>query len=330
MRIIDAYGDFDLPEEKSVVEVVEDPAKVILSTYQMFYDICSRKLEAREYPSDKIFSVANDMLKGKESLKLNDDSVKEILKEIGKLEENYFYLAGAFLSAMHNAIDLKVLTINEKTRVFQIGKKLKQGKTLVLGHDFTANYIGYESEGNILNYGAGGNFAPYAKGGIKIDNKGITLAGEYSTRFEPSLAIYNAFELVDVETWCIKMKNVTFLPWEKGTLEIREYEKNGMPEKKYELHELIQPYHHKSHLLYPENLASVNSPTSQKLLNILAKLEQFLAEDSALAKLRTKTTFEQADEIVKQMKKYDVKGLEHEIDKFAGEILDIKYLPKPC
>ncbi len=319
MSILDAYGDFDLPEEKSVIEVVEDPAKVILSTYEVYNKICS-KLNGLELHLNA-YDRAKKLFEGKEKLKPDEKSVKKILEEITKhsSENRHFFETGAFLSAMQNMIDLEVLTINEKLKVFHIGTNLKDGKTLVLGPKFYANYIGAGCKGNILNYGTGGSFSPFLKG-THINNGNITFSNSFGDRFKNAMIIYNTFG--QTQDWLVKIKNTAFLPWKKGTLEIREYEKNGMPEKKYELHELIQPHNHKSHLLYPENLTIMNSPTSQKLLNILAKLEQFLVEDSALAKLRTKTTFEQADEIVKQMKKYDVKSLEHEIDKFAEEIME--------
>lgn len=163
MTAIDNYGEFELPEEKSVIEVVEDPVKVILSMYELFKAVSERKISKeiiKEYGANWVYDVqfrdglyeeTEKLFDGKEKIKLSDEQVKQVVGVVKK-EAIPWDTSGIFLSALQNKTQLDLFIVdNMKTGV--LGHKLKPNKTIVVGPRTSAITLGRKAQGNTMNLG---------------------------------------------------------------------------------------------------------------------------------------------------------------------------------
>ncbi len=186
MSIIDNYGEFDLPEEKSTIEVIEDPVKAILSYYDFFEKLIPKRMENIQYPSkiEKLYDEASKMFEGKENWNPDGQKIIEELKPKLNFETwdtcNYVngmllqLWTGIFLSAMHNKTSLKTLILDgffdERERgLMDAGYRLKQNKTLVMGPKVQSQFVGQYAEGNIINYGKSQILCNEAVNGVHVN-----------------------------------------------------------------------------------------------------------------------------------------------------------------
>ncbi len=177
MSIIDNYGDFDLPEEKSVVEVVEDPVKTVLSCYDIFKKISEKTIKKKLYPLwnhdiNCVYRIYEEGLKvfnGKEELKIDYKQTKDMLKELkskaGDRDET-----GVFLSVLINSTKINALFIDEFPRLDSIGYRLLENKIIILGPKNDFFDLGWSAESGItINKGAGVYQCLWADGGVHIN-----------------------------------------------------------------------------------------------------------------------------------------------------------------
>lgn len=207
MSGVDAYGEFDLPEEKSSIEVVEDPFKTLVSSYHLYQAEAKKMLEGVRLGvtghfqiQEKLYGVAEKIFDGKEKLSVKGSDLLRIVKE--ERTKVYFYfvnakshigdmcdvLTGQFLSAVHNKTTLDVLIIKDIFCLFSAGYKLNKNKTLVIDRPATVFDLGERCEGNIVNYAnlrhGFFQYLPYfsvqAKSGLQINRGKAVLFGSDS------------------------------------------------------------------------------------------------------------------------------------------------------
>lgn len=181
MTGIDSYGEFELLEEKSVIEVVEDPVKTVLSLFDLFH---TKFMTRSCWNLEEIYVECEKAFEGKEKLKPNFNDVNEILK--GFEQKPYVKWAdisiGLFLSAMHNSTATDVLFLKKGIWHYS-GYKLAQDKTLITGFGFKKeifSYVGEEGKGNIINYGYLHNLGDRYKNGLTINLGETARQGSYS------------------------------------------------------------------------------------------------------------------------------------------------------
>ncbi len=188
MNIIDAYGDFDLPEEKSVIEVVEDPVKIVSSCYDVFKRF-TRKSKIKnnniwyEYETyiDPVYKEALKVFGEKQELKADNKQLKEILREIRKKAENYDG-TGLFLSALINSTKINILFIDGFPKLDQIGYNLKENKTILLGlENIFCHELGLYAKGNTINQGSALWQSTFATGGTHVNQQIIRHQGYGAT-----------------------------------------------------------------------------------------------------------------------------------------------------
>lgn len=206
MSSIDAYGDFDLPEETTEIEVIEDPTKVINGYYEIFTKICektNKEIRTGTYYweddvrfAEEVYNQMCNFFDGKQ-LNVNQDAVLEYLRTKAKPKDH----SGIFLSSLQNNSNLDELILTDFPKVSssypkdfetikRIGYRLKPNKILVLEEDIRAEHAGDYSEGTIINKGivgwlgnstkkgviinkgkVKGSFADYCKDGIQINEE---------------------------------------------------------------------------------------------------------------------------------------------------------------
>ncbi len=145
MSAIDNYGEFDLPEEKTRIEVVEDPVKTVLSCYKWFVELILK--ENPLVSIDQIYQTAVKTLDGKEKLNFTAKEIERIVKQ-----SDVDRYANLFLSALHNQTNLKTLIINSPN-FMTIGYELKNNKTLVIGPKINVDPAYQFTNGTVINYG---------------------------------------------------------------------------------------------------------------------------------------------------------------------------------
>ncbi len=175
MQAIDAYGEFEIPEEKATIEVVEDPVKTTIACYHLYQGEAKKLLDEKRLnlkdifdTQPKLYGFAEKIFDGKEKLKIKGSDLIRIVKE--ERSKIYFYfvdnfinidrgdhyycdiLTGPFLSAFHNNTALDVLVIKDIFCLLTAGYKLKRNKTLVIDSPATVLDLGILCQGNIINY----------------------------------------------------------------------------------------------------------------------------------------------------------------------------------
>ncbi len=181
MSAIDNYGEFDLPEEKTRIEVVEDPVKTVLSCYEMYCTHIekSKKFISIEDKLSKFYEKGLKILEGKEKLKIEKNQTKQILDIIFSKEDEEYVSKEMFLSALINETANDFLIVNKlKSKIDPrlnyhlefIGYQLKKGKTLILGQRISSNNAGYRGKGGIIiNRGDARNLGSYYLDGILVN-----------------------------------------------------------------------------------------------------------------------------------------------------------------
>ncbi len=173
MGIIDAYGDFELPEEKSVIEVVEDPIKIIDACYEIFLKILDQKNKnnpawmAYDTEIEKYYLECCRIFEGKEKLKAEQKDLLDFLE--GKVH------SGLFVSALQNitSIDKLIIDKPKNNEIHQyMGHRLKPNKLLI--NKAGVCHLGRYCEGTIINMGKiHCCFAKDANGGLQITTKRV-------------------------------------------------------------------------------------------------------------------------------------------------------------
>lgn len=177
MSVIDNYGDFELPEEKSVIEVDEDPVKTVLSIYDLYDKVAVKKwnegiMLGQFMPL--MYEQAEKLLKDKQKISFDEKQIKRFINELVKKEHDkmqaYIDVKGLFLSAIHNCSSIETLVVEEFEKTESLGYKLNSDKKLVIGPKVKCIYLGNNVEGGIvLNYSSKIElFGTNAKGGIQI------------------------------------------------------------------------------------------------------------------------------------------------------------------
>ncbi len=162
MSAIDEYGEFEVPEEKSVVEVVEDPVRVVSSCYDLFKKATEKIRSSPDWffgnGKDEIYSLAEKLFEGREKLRITSEQLSPLLEE--KMDS--FDATGLFLSALQNRTNTDVLAVYpnknfDKIMFDFVGYKLNKHKTFVIGYNVALNSIilGKEQTGNIISYAGG-------------------------------------------------------------------------------------------------------------------------------------------------------------------------------
>lgn len=177
MNIMDNYGEFELPEEKARIEVIEDPVKVISSTYDIFKKLTEEITSEDEWylyggrPEDleKLYDIAIKLFDGKEKLKPKENELEEIIKQLKTTAFNYDG-TGLFLSAMQNALDIKVLAVDKFFNLDLAGYKLSKDKILLLGGRIACEVAGMDCDGVIINNGDSEYLGYKCRHGLYINN----------------------------------------------------------------------------------------------------------------------------------------------------------------
>ncbi len=197
MNIIDNYGNFDIPEEKSEIKVVENPVQTIFSLYELFSKTMAKELikEVDQYwwycNHQKFilpfYKKTLALFDGRPKLGLNEEKAGELLKLI-KYSENKksgknIGEVGLFLSAVHSSANLEVLVLGDFKYLDFIGYKLPENKTVVIGPKIKLNkyYIsgmncigGCEAKGNVVNYGSIYSVGRESESGVHINLESVT------------------------------------------------------------------------------------------------------------------------------------------------------------
>lgn len=196
MTILDTYGELELPEEKSVIEVVENPIQVIFSYYELFSKTIAKELfetidqrwwycNYQEWVSPS-YKKTLALFDEKPKLELNEEKADELLKlirasEEKKTEKNIGQV-GLFLSAVHSSTDLEVLVLDDFKHLDFIGYYLPENKTVVIGskiilsnNDITGmNCIGgTQAKGNVINYGSIYSVGRSSESGVHINLESV-------------------------------------------------------------------------------------------------------------------------------------------------------------
>lgn len=140
-----------------------------------------RFTRGESHPIEEEYGRAVKILEGKEHIKPEGDVI-HILREMDTSNRG-----GLFLSALLNCTDMDTLVIEYFPRLQNIGYRIKEGKTLILGERTFAEDVGEEGEGVILswgnvkhlgknarsgfqgNWGYAGEFAEGASGGVQVN-----------------------------------------------------------------------------------------------------------------------------------------------------------------
>lgn len=176
MSVLDNYGEFELPEEKSKIEVVEDPVKMVISSYEIFEKVATKIVNDKniylEPKAQLIYDEAVKLFNGKEQLKLTDKEAEKIVEFVKPKTfrlMDYFSIEGYFLSALHNTTTLDVLLIDKSNNFFSLGYKLKKNKTLIFGPNVNCYCLGESCQGDVINLGIVHHFAKKAIDGVQLN-----------------------------------------------------------------------------------------------------------------------------------------------------------------
>ncbi len=175
---IDSYGEFELPEEKPQIEIVENPVQVVNSLYEIFKTKIKR-IDINNKTSSKMYGLAEELLLEKKDLKIKGSEIEEILNFLRK-ENDSKSLIGLFLSALNNTV-INTLIINDFSKLHHIGYLLAKDKKLLLGEKVLAIWAGYAGQGVLINNGGVINLADEATDGVQINNGRIATFAFYNS-----------------------------------------------------------------------------------------------------------------------------------------------------
>lgn len=303
MNAIDNYGDFDLPEEKIGIEIIENSFNTIINCYHQFKAVIEKNKDDL-YREDLVYENAEKLFLGKENLQIKDDEIKYLLNAI-KIHTYPNDRTGLFLSALHNKTLTDILFIDEfKDEWF--GYKLGEGKTLVIGSKTKAGLLGKLAKGNIINYGDISmcgydsfkglqiNFGDIWKQGLRSSG-GVQINYNKLSFIRPNNALnINKNSQPDLSNKKNSTKNLPpDILWQMG-----DY--GGTPILEYNIY-------------YKNTVIDTNQPL---LNNIKQKMDEKLKDLEILKSLNNSP----CDEIIKYIRKINFQKLEKELIKIADEI----------
>lgn len=182
----DRYGTLGTPDERTHIEVVEDPVRIVRSAYAAWLGLtrqsCLHDMEGLPTLSDYPPEISAGL--HEEAVRLLAPSAKAF-KAVTREEQDAILAtvtpessdaSGLFLSALLNATELPVLdgTFRHKA----LGYRLAPGKTLIVRHSSVINDLGPYAQGAIINYGqVRYGMAREALGGLQV-NRGIVYQGQ--------------------------------------------------------------------------------------------------------------------------------------------------------
>lgn len=175
MSAIDSYGEFEVPEEKSVIEVVEDPVRTVMSCYELFGKAVQSFINdfTVDYLNncEKGYKIAEELFSDKEKLTFKPEQITEILDFLSENNKPTRYLRGLFLSALQNKTGLNNLVINRNIWLNQLGYRLQKDKLLIIAKDsnIVVSHLGMYCEGKIINYRLTDYFSYGARAGLQIN-----------------------------------------------------------------------------------------------------------------------------------------------------------------
>lgn len=343
MSAIDAYGDFELPEEKSTIEVVENPVKAVISTHEICKKIFEKATQTKDFLNwgdndefnEQVYISFMKTFEGKENLKAdtkqtqeileylkNNDLLKEIepivftpseyaLQKALSLEEPTSF--GIFLSALQNATKLDTIILEEFPYIWHAGYKLKKNKYLIIGPKTGAFRVGTYGEGTIINKGDVDFLGKGSQKGIYINNERTGYFGWDSN------GLY------------INNKNATEIGFvTQNGIVINNGKAHGIG---YEAQDGIIINNGKSDYVHTDNLRkqaidlTPKQPFLTRILNFITRkrvspnpLKQKL--DSELTKIEFTKTLDELpyEEQMNKVKTFDWKTFEKEITAIAEEI----------
>ncbi len=175
MSAIDFYGEFEVPEEKSAIEVVEDPVRTVIGCYELFGKAVQSFINnfTVDYlrNCEKGYKIAEELFSNKEKLTFKSEQITEILDFLSEGNKPTHYLRGLFLSALQNKTGLNNLVINRNIWLNQLGYLLKKDKLLIIAKDSNTvvSHLGMYCEGKIINYRLIDYFSYGARAGLQIN-----------------------------------------------------------------------------------------------------------------------------------------------------------------
>ncbi len=187
MNAIYAYGSFGLPEEKSEIEIVEDPVKVLVSSYKLFEKLTDKIIQDRRSlgywdvhweSKELVYQEALKALRGKENIKINNKDIKDFVRKNPAVVFDKRF--GLFLSALCNVSSNDILFFEQCFGVTtNLGYKLKQSKKVIIGDGFFDN-IGDYCEGYVVNFSHTSHASYGSENGLLINYGNIAYTGWHS------------------------------------------------------------------------------------------------------------------------------------------------------
>ncbi len=228
MSAIDRYGEFELPEEKVKIEIVENPVRTVMSAYELFRKMADERIEKYfrsirtllpKKEIEELYDSAVKLFEGKEKLRIDLDASADILDLIRRKIRMYD-ATGLFLSALQNKTDLEALLIhNFPAKLDYLGYQLDSSKKLItdktdvwfLGNccrgiiiNSSNNYnneFAKEAENGIqINLGRIGSFGADRKGGIQINSGTVYLKNTVESNAIFDISVERIYENKNLKT----------------------------------------------------------------------------------------------------------------------------------
>jgi hypothetical protein len=182
----DRYGTLAQPEERTRIEVVEDPVQVVRGAYAVWRRILKKDEHHNYYMDDETleqcYAEAVRLLQPYGGMfgNLKRGDLEAIIMQVDRHRAaGNWQIAGAFLSALLNTTRLPKL--DGEFRCSRLGYRLAPGKTLIVRKASSTSDIGHHAQGGlIVNYNEAGGFAEDAAGGIHVNYGSVHLMGRYA------------------------------------------------------------------------------------------------------------------------------------------------------
>lgn len=320
MSTIDNYGKFEVPEEKTQIEIIEDPINCIISSFELF-----KKMHGEIWKSvfsepekvQKIYLSALKIFENKQNLRIGIKDMNELTKIFKSERQSAQNTAGLFLSALQNETAIDTLIITSPLELNLLGYKLKQKKRIILGENITTYNLGSNAKGGIIVNKGNATYLGYlSEGGIQINKEQSTHLG---TGGKKSININQGI------TQYLGNNNCTAdgIYINQGMCRVFGVEHGGkglyinLGEMQSNIIEDIHPY--RSKVIRLNHYTCFKKP-ELKLLK--SKLEQKLGELDFLENI----TDNPSDEELKLLKEFDEIQFEKELANICEEIKEVYYL----
>lgn len=326
-NVIDAYGSFEEPEEKTEIEIIENPLEVIKSTYLIFKKIAKKIIDEKarnerlcyredwcssynNYGSnsntyEQLYSEAAKIIK---EIKIRNEKITgELIPETIKKEAQKYDGTGLFLSVILNETEIEQMTVEEFPDLDNIGYKIKKEKTLILGPKTNSNIIGMLGEGNVINYGNLHKYAYCMKDGIQINNRSYGSQRIHVTNKGLQINLFPG--------------SGKYINGEIGTDTGKIYFEGDLVDEKIKIS--AEDYFIKN--LWKKGSRSFHKYEECKNGNLLEqkqKIEKILEQEEFLL-LFEKTKFEEVNKTVQKLKKFDLKKQEEYLAKILEKLVEI-------